>query len=300
MNRNEGRFGVPGMPEDTLELDEGTAAPVVAATAPTAPTAQEGSPFTWATPTEFVELPSKGMFYKEGHPLRGKDAIEIRYMTAKDEDILTSQALLKKGIAIDRLVENVIVDKSINPASLLIGDKNAIIIAARITGYGEEYETRATCPSCGAQERHLFDLDQKQGDHDIEGILSEHGAHQTEGNNFVITLPTTGAQVEVRLLISQDERELSIEAERKRRRDLEDSLLTDQMRKYIVSVNGNASPIAVAQFVTSMPAKDSRILRKFYEEITPTISLEQLFVCTQCSYTGDMEVPLTADFFWPK
>ena len=102
----------------------------------------------FVTPTEFVELPSRGKFYPEGHPLHNTEIIEIRHMTAKDEDILTSAALLKKGLAIDRFLQNIIVDKSINIADLLVGDKNAIIVASRISGYGAQYEAGISCPSC--------------------------------------------------------------------------------------------------------------------------------------------------------
>ena len=296
MNRNEGRFGVPGMPEETLELDESSPAPAVAAAA----TGNEGNPFTWAAPTEFVKIPSGGIFYPPDHPLHQQDSVEIRFMTAKDEDILTSQSLIKQGIAIDRLLQSVIVDKRISVGSLLVGDKNALVIAARITGYGEEYETRATCPSCGNQETHLFDLEQQDIGYDPSSALAEYGGRQTEDNTFVLSLPTSGVEVEVRLLTGEDETQLGKDTERKRRRNLDDSLLTDQMRKYVVSVNGNSSSIVIAQYIHSMPARDSRLLRKFYDSITPTISLEQFFACTVCSYTGEVEVPLTADFFWPK
>ena len=88
------------------------------------PTQQTKQPLQFVTPTEFVELPSKGAFYPQGHPLHNVDTIEIRHMTAKDEDILTSRALLQKGIAIDRFLQNVIVDKNVNIADLLVGDKN--------------------------------------------------------------------------------------------------------------------------------------------------------------------------------
>ena len=128
----------------------------VAATAPTTPTAPAS--LSYVTPTEFVELPSRGKFYSTDHPLHGKEVIEMRYMTAKDEDILTSPALLKNGVAIDRLIENLIVDKSISANSLLIGDKNAVTLAARISGYGEQYEVNVTCPACGSNTDHTFHL----------------------------------------------------------------------------------------------------------------------------------------------
>ena len=114
--------------------------------------------FSFVTPTEFVDLPSKGKYYPEDHPLHNQDTLEIRYMTAKDEDILTSPSLLRKGLAVERLLQNVIVNKSVKTDDLLIGDKNAILVAARISGYGAQYETKITCPAGGTTTPNTFDL----------------------------------------------------------------------------------------------------------------------------------------------
>ena len=108
-----------------------------------------GSGFSFVVPTEFVELPTGGRFYGEGHPLHGQDSIEIKQMTAKEEDMLTSRTLLKKGVALDRVIQSLIVDKRIDPDSLLVGDRNAIIVAMRVSGYGGEYNTTVACPACG-------------------------------------------------------------------------------------------------------------------------------------------------------
>ena len=103
---------------------------------------------SFVVPTEFVDLPSAGRFYPPSHPLHNKEHVEIKYMTAKEEDILTSQSLLEKGLALDRLISNLLVNKKINVDSLLVGDKSAILIAARSSGYGADYETDVGCPSC--------------------------------------------------------------------------------------------------------------------------------------------------------
>ena len=113
---------------------------------------------SYTVPTEFVELPSRGVFYPEGHPLSGQDTVEIKYMTAKEEDVLSSQALIKKGVVIERLLENLLVDKTISPKTLVVGDRNAIMVAARISAYGSEYETRITCPVCSTSLPFAFDL----------------------------------------------------------------------------------------------------------------------------------------------
>ena len=125
--------------------------------ADTAPTQQliqntETNDFSFIVPTELVDLPSKGAYYPEGHPLHGSETIEIKQMTAKEEDMLTSRTLLKKGVALERVLESIILNKAIHPDSLLVGDRNALIIAARVSAYGNEYNTTVTCPECGTSQ----------------------------------------------------------------------------------------------------------------------------------------------------
>ncbi len=260
----------------------------------------QNNTFSWTVPTEFVTLPSEGKFYPTEHPLHGEQTIEIRYMTAKDEDILTSRALLKEGVAIDRLLQNIVVDKNINVNSLLVGDKNALIVAARITGYGSAYETKVTCPSCGTATEYEFELDAGSSTTSLDAVLETYGANLTEHNTFVVQLPLTQVMTECRLLTGKDELALMKESARRTRRKLEESGLTDQLKAFIVSVNGDSSPLAITSLIQNLPAKDSRFLRTFYSEITPNIDLTQMFECSSCGYEADMEVPLTADFFWPK
>lgn len=291
MSRNKDRLGLE---EDTVFFDEN---PPPAAAEPNQGAASGGG-FSWSMPTQFVTLPSGGRFYPENHPLHNKDTVEIKFMTAKEEDILTSKSLLKQGVAIDRLIESVLLDKTINVNSLLVGDKNALIVAARITGYGEEYETKVTCPSCGESDKFSFDLDTSRIK-SIENALEEYSAVQTEGNTFVVQVPMTKAKVECRLLTGADEMKTFKETQRKAKKKMNETMLTDQFKSFIVSVNGDSSPLTVRSFIQAMPARDSRHLRTFYSDITPNIDLSQVYECSSCGYSADMEVPLTADFFWP-
>lgn len=252
--------------------------------------------FSYVVPTEFVELPSKGKYYEKGHPLHGQETIEIKHMTAKDEDILTSRSLLKKGLAINRMLQNILVDKSVNVDTLLIGDKNAIIVAARISAYGAEYETQVTCPACMNNSKYGFNLHElgiSYGDDMAEGI-------KREGRNFIITLPKTKVHVEVRLLNGQDEKFLSEAATMKRKNNLPDTSLTDQFRTFIVSLNGHTGQHEINNFINSMPAGDSRHMRTVYETVVPNVDMKQNFYCNSCDYDAEMEVPLSAEFFWPK
>lgn len=289
MSRNKERLGFED--EDILEIDENPPAAAV--------TAQTGGGFSWATPTEMVQLPSEGKFYSPGHPLHDTSTIEIKYMTAKEEDILTSRSLVKAGVAIDRVLENLIVDKNIDVNSLLVGDKNALIIGARVTGYGNIYETKATCPSCQEQSEYAFDLNEGAVT-TPDDALEKYDATLTERNTFLIETPMTKAKVECRLLTGHDEMELFKKAQRKAKKKLSESTLTDQFRAFIVSVNGSDDVMTIASFVNAMPARDSRFLRTFYAAVSPNIDLTQTFECSSCGYSADMEVPLTIDFFWPK
>ena len=137
-----------------------TGAPQPDAPAPPPPVVENNTQdiFSFINPTEFVDLPSKGELYTEAHPLYGVESLEIRHMTAKEEDILTSEALIKKGIALDRLIDSLIVDKRVKSSNLLLGDKNAILVAARVTGFGPEYTVSLTCPQCGEDESQTIDL----------------------------------------------------------------------------------------------------------------------------------------------
>mgnify|MGYP003627492725 CR=1 FL=1 len=253
-------------------------------------------PLSFVTPTEFVELPSKGEYYPKNHPLHQEETVEIRYMTAKDEDILTSRTLLKKGIVLDRLVQNVLVNKAIKSEDLLIGDKNAIIVATRATGYGSEYKTKVNCPSCSEYVEYEFDLD--------DAVIKEPDlsgdAQKTENGTFMVHLPKLKVDVEVKLLTGRDEVRLNKLTASKKKHKMEESLLTDQFRQFIVGVNGSDDQELISSLIDNMPAYDSRYLRYQYQAIVPNIDLTQDFECPNCGLEQEMEVPFTADFFWTR
>tara|TARA_Y100000310_G_C20640124_1_gene793434 strand:+ start:753 stop:1613 length:861 start_codon:yes stop_codon:yes gene_type:complete len=252
----------------------------------------------FVAPTDFVELPSKGKFYPEGHPLGGKDNLEIRQMTAKDEDILTSNALLKRGIAVERLLQNLIVDKNVNVNSLLSGDRNAILVRARISAYGAKYKTKVQCPVCVQFSDHDFDLSEMIVNYGYDSSIE--GVTANKGDNFVFELPTSKVNVEVKLLNGEDEKRLTIMAEKGRKHNLPETGWTDQLKSFIVSINEVTDVNVIERFIDNMPAKDSRHLRQTYAKLVPNVDLKQNVVCGQCYSEVDMEVPLTADFFWPN
>lgn len=247
-------------------------------------------------PTEFVEIPSQGQYYPEDHILYGQKTIEIKYMTAKEEDILNSKSLIKKGVAVDRFLQSIIIDKRIKVNELLTGDKNALIIAARISGYGSEYETNIVCPSCGKSFKFEFDLDKvelQEGDLKIvNGVLTERGT-------VMITLPKTKWQFEIRFLTGADEIWLAEYTKNKKKKKLPENPLTDQIKTFTVSIDGVEERDQISKAIDVLPAHDSRYVRAAYKKIIPNADLKQEIVCEECETEQEVSVPFTADFFWP-
>ena len=256
------------------------------------------SGFSFVVPTEFVELPSKGQFYPETHALHGEDNIEIKQMTAKEEDMLTSVTLLRKGVALDRVIRSLLLDKRINPDTLLVGDRNAIILAARVSGYGNEYETKVTCPSCGTASDYSFDLNEALVHNGID--LTDRDIVDNQDGTFDTVLPKTGMTVTFKLLTGTDEKNLTNSAQADRKKSNYEKNVTTQLSNLIVAVNGDDSADAVRYLIDNIPSLDSRHIRISYRLVAPNIDLTQYYVCDECNYAADMEVPLNSDFFWPQ
>ena len=286
MSRNQDRTGAT-QPDVSAPAAMTTAAP------------DSGGPagFSFVVPTEFVELPSQGRFYPSNHPLHGQDSIEIRQMTAKEEDLLTSQTLLKKGVAVDRLLKSLIVDKRINPDTMYVGDRNALLIAIRVSGYGSEYSTKITCPACNTTDKYTFDLNTVEIT--PAGSATELGVVENEDGTFNTTLPVTNLDIKFRLLRGEDERNVLNGLKHDRKQKIHERGVTRQLKNFIVSVNENSTAEAINYVCSNMPAMDSRHLRLAYKLTAPNVDLTQVFLCPACDHQQDMEVPLTADFFWP-
>ena len=255
---------------------------------------QMPNPMDFVTPTELVDLPSKGR-YPEGHPLAGLDSVEIKHMTAKDEDILTNRSMLKKGIAIDRLIQNILKDKTIDSKSLYVGDRNAILIHARASAYGAEYKTKVQCPSCGETSKFKFDLSDHEVYHgeDVEDTSIEDNNDGT----FTVDLPLSKIKTVFKPLTGADELNLISGGKKK---DPMENIITKQMKCFVVSFNGYGDPKTVDYVCDNMVAGDSRFLRDCFKLISPDIKMEADFECRHCGHEEVMVVPFGADFFWPE
>ena len=234
-------------------------------------------------PTETVELPSKGLLYPEDSEL-AKGVVEIKYMTAKEEDILTNQAYIKNGTVLDKLLKSLIVSK-INFDDLLIGDKNAIMIAARILGYGSEYSFDYL------GESHTVDLSQ------VENKPLKEELFKDGTNEFEFTLPKSGNVVTFKILTHKDEQDINRELEGLKKINKDGSPeLTTRLKYIITSVNGDREKKSIREFVDGyLLAQDSRALREYLKEVQPDVDLTFF----PDGSDDRVNIPIGISFFWP-
>ena len=252
--------------------------------------------FGWEVPVEVVPLPSGGLVYNPDNLLFNRDTIQIRSMTAREEDILTSQAYIKEGTTIKKLVESCIVDKSINVDDLLLGDRNALMVAIRITGYGSEYKVKHSCQNCGSSNSINIDL--------TELPIKRFDTQPVEqGKNlFEYTLPVTGKKVRYKYQTGHDEKRSAIEAKRRKALGIEDSAgnVTKFLKDSIVSIDGIDDVLKIEHFVRNMPALDSRKLRLEIQKNEAGIDMFSNYECSNCSSQNDFVLPINSEFFWPS
>ena len=240
-------------------------------------------------PTETVDLPSKGLIYPKDSPL-SSGKVEMKYMTAKEEDILTNQNYITKGIVLDKLIESLIVSK-IDYKDIIVGDKNALLIASRVLGYGKDYEFRAINPLNNQIENFTIDLTTLKDKNLNPKDLKEEGL-----NEFDFTLPTSKNLITFKLLTHGDEN--SIDRELQGLKKLKKETLPEastRLKYLITSVDGDREKKTIREFVDNyLLAKDARALREKVRQVSPDIDLK---------YVGDegeeVSVPINANFFWP-
>lgn len=236
-------------------------------------------------PTETVELPSKGLLYPEGHPL-ASGTVEMKYMTAKEEDILTNQNYIKNGTVIDKLLESLIVTP-VDYGDFLVGDKNALMLASRILSYGKDYEVVI------GGEKEIVDLSTFENK-EIDESLYKRGV-----NEFEFTMPNTGNQITFKLLTHKDEK--AIEQEVKGLQRINKDNLTEattRLKHIITSINGSADRKDIRDFVDNgLLARDARALREYYSQIAPDVDLTVHF--EQDGVEREATLPIGLNFFWP-
>jgi len=240
-------------------------------------------------PTEIVPLPSNGKYYPDGHPLSSGE-VEVKYMTAKEEDILTSQNLIKQGKVIDVLLDS-LVQGDFDMNDMLIGDKNAVMIAARVLGYGKDYEFEMEDPTTGEKEKQVLDLttlDHKEIDFD---------------GDYTFELPNSKRVLGWKFITQRDENEISEELKALRKvtkRSGIEQEVTTRLRKVITSVDGDESVGTINNFVNNeFLSRDSKAFRDYLLSVTPDVDLN-IIVDFSSGEEVEVTVPMTVEFFWPK
>jgi hypothetical protein len=243
-------------------------------------------------PTEVIDLPSKGLIYPESSPL-SSGTIELKYMSAKEEDILTNANFIEKGIVIDKLLQSMIVDKKIDYNELISGDKNAILFAARILGYGSEYPIEIT-DKYGKKIPVTIDLSSLKNK-EIDKSLFVEGK-----NEFDFILPQSKVTVTFKLLNSKDEATIDAELKGLKKAFPNDSFdITTRLKHQIVAINGDSSAEKVRYFVDNMLLTDSRALRKYINEITPDLELTFSYEDSKGDVVEGVSIPMNINFLYP-
>jgi len=238
-------------------------------------------------PTEVVDLPSKGLLYPEGSPL-SSGKIEIKYMTAKEEDILTSANLIKQGVVVEKLLESLIVDKSIKVDDLLIGDKNSILIASRILAYGKEYEVEIDGRKIEVDLTTLKDIP-------LDESIVSNGV-----NEFEFELPATKRKLTFKLLTSGDEKEIDGEVKGYEKIHGIGYELTTRLKHQIISIDGDTKRASINSFVDNeFLSRDSIAFRTHVASIMPDVDMTSSYTDEEGN-EKEFTVPMTVTFLWPN
>lgn len=237
--------------------------------------------------TKHVQLPSKGFYYPRDHPQCNKPTIEVKLFTAKEQDILTDQALARTGTTIDVLLESIIIDKNIKARTLLSGDRTAILMKSRQYSLGAGYPFEWKC-SCGQDNTQTADLSK---------MPYKASPKQQRQPRFKIVLPTTGKMVEYKLLAGSDEQAIRVIQMNRKRGKLPPAMVTTRLRQMIVSIDGDLDAGKIRAFVRQMPATDTRRIRSDYAKNNPDIDVQLKLVCSKCGRQKKMMLPISASFF---
>jgi len=247
-------------------------------------------------PTEVIELPSQGKVYPEGHPL-SKGTVEIKYMTAREEDILASQNLIRKGVVLDKLFESVVVEEGLDIGDIFVGDKNAILLATRVLGYGADYEVEVTDPFTLEQQKVSIDLSKVQTkDIDFDKLNTQ--------NRYEFELPTSKKKIVFKLLTHKDEMDINKDIQAMQRLsgkgEAPSQDVSTRLRYMIQEVDGNTDRGFINNFVkNNLLARDSRALRNYVREISPDLDLTFNFTSDITGETEALDIPFGAGFFYP-
>ena len=241
-------------------------------------------------PTEVIDLPSEGKVYPKESPL-SSGKLELKYMTTREEDILMSENLIKKGVVIDKLLDSLIVTKGVKQEDLILGDKNAVLVASRILAYGPEYTVEVTNPNNPDEKiQHTFDLSKcpfKELSKDVD----------YSDNSFDFTTPVGKNKLKFKLLTGADETLIENDIKQSSKFGVSSDIST-RLRYTVIEVDGDSKSATINEFTQNLLARDSVALRGYIRDIAPDIDLTSEVEIG--GETVDVSIPLTVEFFWPS
>lgn len=266
-------------------------------------------------PLEFIEsgfitdLPSKGQVYKEDHPLYGKESIEARSMKAKEEEILNNRDFVKSGIAIDKVLNRIIKDRNVTSSDLYSGDKDALLIDARIDAYGPRYDVTVTCPVCGEHNKTKHNIEENleyhRGIEDVgDGAIEKLKLRRVKGNRlFQMTLPETPGDQDLNVVIRPVMGDETMKLQKKEKRHKKNNINFDRkvelVSSMVKSIGGNENQEKIKTFLKKTKIRNVRAIERAYELCFPRVTMMMDFYCESCRFDDRREVPIRGTFFWP-
>lgn len=254
-------------------------------------------------PVGTVPLPSQGMVYSQNHPFHRQESVEYRGMTTREEDILTNAVYVKRGTVIDELIKSCLINKNVDVRSLISGDRNALMIAIRATGYGQIYSPSFACPNPACKEVNHLNIDLAQLP--VKNLTIQ--PRNEYENVFSFEMPSMqnqdGKPVEVlfRFLTGQDELDIqaTLKANKKKGSD-NAQLVTTRLQHCIVSINGITNRHDISEGINYLPASDALALRDYIDKHEPGVDMTIDFSCEHCEHEAEVVMPMDATFFWPN
>jgi len=250
---------------------------------------QQTQEFQIQVPFDVIPLPSKGLLYPGQNGM-----VKVEYLTAMDENILTSQNLIKSGKVLEYLLERKIKESPVPMEDLLVGDRNAIMIWLRATGYGEMYPVKLTDPGSGVEFDYEINLSELKNKELPDGVEPD------ERGEFSFDLPKSKVKIKFKLLTVGDEKSIISRSEKyeKVTKSQVSNMLTYRLQAQIKEIDGNRDVNYIQQYVNVMPAFDSLKFREYSDSIEPGIDMSVEVE----GPTGTFQAPVTIglNFFWPN
>jgi hypothetical protein len=244
-------------------------------------------------PTEVIQLPSQGKFYPEGHPLRENGGkLDVKYMTAKEEDILTSTNLIANGTVVDKLMESLVVHEGVDYKDLTTGDANAVLMASRVLAYGKDYPVTVTCGQCKENTDTVIDLSQLETPDELVDVDDNgHYSFKTpKGLEVTIKTLTRGEEMKV----EKDNKAIEAKVGKGFTHEV-----TSRLKSIIVSINGVTDRQELSNMIDNLVIMDSKFIREEFNKVNPSVDMTIEVDCNSCGHTIKGAIPIGIDFLWP-